>query len=171
MPLTESVGQLQAAFERIAVTRMAGLPMNNPALRVAAVGFRPWQENHLVGVLITPWAINLMLLGDKAARDLHLAADCRQMWTFPSGDYDFMGGDEPECGTYQFCSLFSPVFEFPDQYAAETMANEVMGALFVDASGSTADQSEAARIAGRSVLAIPTSRRSFLRGIIGGPRA
>ena len=170
MPLTEAVGALTAAFSRIAATRMAGLPMNNPALRVGCVGFRPWQEGHLVGVLITPWAINLVMLADKAARDLHLAADCRQAWDFPSGSYDFMGGEEPECGAYQFCSLFSPVFEFPDQAAAETTANEVMNALFLDAAANV-DQHEAARMSGRSVLQVPTSRRGFLRGVIGGLKA
>lgn len=171
MALADCVGQLQAAFQRIAATRMSELPMNNPALRVAAVGFRPWHENYLVGVLITPWAINLMLLGDKPARDLYLAADCRQAWDFPSGNYDFMGGDEPECGAYQSCSLFSPVFEFPDQAAAETTANEIMTALFVDASTKVTDQCEAARISGRSVLQVPTSRRGFMQGIIGGLKA
>lgn len=171
MPLADSVRQLQAAFERIAATRMAGLPMNNPALRVAAVGFRPWQEAYLVGVLIAPWAINLVLLGDRMPGDLRLAADCRQTWKFPSGRYDFMGGAEPECGAYQSCSLFSPAFEFPDQAAAETMANEVMHALFLDAAANTADQSEMARISGRSVLQVPTTRRGFLRGVIGGLKA
>jgi len=170
MPLAEAVGQLTAAFERIAATRMAGLPMNNPALRVAAVGFRPSHENHLVGVLITPWAINLMLLAAKPSRDLHLAADCRQAWDFPSGSYDFMGGEEAECGAYQFCSLFSPVFEFPDQATAETTANEVMNALFLDVEANV-DHQEAARMSGRSVLQVPTSRRGFLRGVIGGLKA
>jgi [NiFe] hydrogenase assembly HybE family chaperone len=171
MPPTEAVGALTAAFERIAATRMAGLPMNNPALRVAAVGFRPWQEDHLVGVLITPWAINLMLLGDKAARDLYLAADCRRTWDFPSGSYDFMGGDEPECGAYQFCSLFSPAFEFGDQAAAVTMAHEIMDELYVEASASAAESREAARISGRSVVQVPTSRRAFLQGLFAERKA
>lgn len=165
---TEVVDALKAAFERIAVTRMAGLPMNNPVLRVATIGFRPWHEEHLVGVLITPWAINLVLLGDKTAGDLHLAADCRRTWEFPSGSYDFMGGDEPEPGAYQFCSLFSPVFEFADQATAEATAADIMDALFVDASGSKMEQREAARLAGRSVLQEETSRRGFLRGVFSG---
>ena len=40
---------------------MAGVPMLNPALRVQAVGFRHWQS-HWLGVLVTPWFMNLMLL-------------------------------------------------------------------------------------------------------------
>ena len=73
MAATEAVDALTAAFERIAATRMAGLPMNNPALKVAAVGFQPWAEDYLLGVLITPWAINLVVLG----AGLRLAADRR----------------------------------------------------------------------------------------------
>lgn len=170
MPPTEAVGALTAAFQRIAVTRMAGLPMNNPALRVATVGFRPWQDGHLVGVLVTPWAINLVLLGDKAAGTLRLAADRRRTWDFPSGSYDFMGGEEAECGAFQFCSLFSPVFEFADQASAETTAGEIMTALFV-AAASGIDQREAARLYGNSVVQAPTNRRGFLRGLVGGRQA
>jgi len=170
MSVTEAVRQLAAAFERIAATRMAGLPMNNPALRVAAVGFRPWQDGHLVGVLITPWAINLVLLGEQQGRALHLAADRRRTWDFPSGSYDFMGGEEAECGVFQFCSLFSPVFEFADQAGAEATAGEIMTALFVAAASAT-DQREAARLCGNSVLQAPTNRRGFLRGLVGGIKA
>lgn len=170
MSVTEAVRQFGAAFERIAATRMAGLPMNNPALRVAAVGFRPWQDGHLVGVLITPWAINLVLLGEQPGRALHLAADRRRTWDFPSGSYDFMGGEEAECGAFQFCSLFSPVFEFADQASAEATAGEIMTALFADAASAT-DQREAARLCGNSVLQAPTNRRGFLRGLVGGMKA
>jgi hypothetical protein len=44
MATTEAVAALEAAFRRIAATRMAGLPMNNAALRVQAVGFRDWAD-------------------------------------------------------------------------------------------------------------------------------
>lgn len=169
--MTDAVGRLGAAFARIAATRMAGLPMNNPALRVATVGFRPWHEDYQVGVLITPWAINLVLLGDAAAGNLRLAADRRRTWDFPSGSYDFMGGDEPECGTFQFCSLFSPVFEFADQESAETMADAIMAALWADAAAAEADRREAARLGGNSLFQAPTSRRGFLRGMVGGLKA
>jgi [NiFe] hydrogenase assembly HybE family chaperone len=165
----QSAGALAAAFERIAGTRMAGLAMNNPALRVATVGFRPWQEKLLVGVLITPWAINLVLLGDGSVGDLQLAADCRRTWSFPSGRYEFMGGDEPECGAFQFCSLWSPAFEFRDHAAAEAMAHEILAALFVGEAGSAAGAArESARLRGAPVLRAPTSRRGFLQGMLGG---
>jgi [NiFe] hydrogenase assembly HybE family chaperone len=167
MAAIDAAGGLTAAFGRIAATRMAGLPMNNPALQVAAVGFRPWADDYLLGVLITPWAINLVVLG----HGLQLAADRRRTWDFPSGSYEFMGGEEPECGAFQFCSLFSPAFEFADQDTAEATGREIMTGLFVEPPGAAAEQREIARLTGGSALQVPTSRRSFLRGIVGGLKA
>jgi [NiFe] hydrogenase assembly HybE family chaperone len=167
MAATEAVAALTAAFERIATTRMAGLPMNNPALRVAATGFRPWAGDYRVGVLITPWAINLVILG----AGLRLAADRRQTWDFPSGSYEFMGGDEPECGAFQFCSLFSPAFEFAGQDEAVATGREIMAGLLREASDPAGEKREMVRLAGSSALQVPTSRRSFLRGIVGGLKA
>ncbi len=171
MLVNEAVAGLVAAFERIATTRMAGLALNNPALRVQAVGFRPQEKGHLIGVLITPWAINLVMLATTPSRELHLAADCRRDWNFPSGCYEFMGGEEPECGAYQFCSLFSPAFDFRDQHGAVEMAQELMRGLFAEVPADTAPQREAARMAGHSVLEIPTTRRGFLQGVLGARRA
>lgn len=171
MAPTEAAVAIEAAFERIAGTRMAGLPLNNPALRVAAVGFRTLDESHRVGVLITPWAINLVLLGERSSRDLYLTADRRRTWDFPSGSYEFMGGEEPECGPYQFCSLFSPAFEFPDQDSAVLAASQIMAELFVATPAGTAEQGEKARLAGRSMLQVPIGRRAFLQGVLGARKA
>ncbi len=168
MARTEAADALEAAFRRIAATRMAGLPLNNPALRVAAVGFRPGEEGTEVGVLVTPWAINLVLVSATRGEELRLAPDRRRTWRFPSGDYEFLGGEEAECGPFQFCSLFSPAFEFASQESAEALAREVMDALYVDAVDPGPEQREQARLAGRSVARIPTSRRGFLQGVFGG---
>ena len=167
MAATEAVAALTAAFERIAATRMAGLPMNNPALKVAVVGFQPWAEDYLVGVLITPWAINLVVLG----AGLRLGADSRRTWDFPSGSYEFMGGEEPECGAFQFCSLFSPAFEFAGQDEAVATGREIMTCLFLEPAGAAAERRETARLAGASALQVPTSRRDFLRGMVVGVKA
>jgi [NiFe] hydrogenase assembly HybE family chaperone len=123
---------LVAAFERIAVTRMAGMPLCNPALAVEAVGFRPWGEGQ-VGVLVTPWCINLVLLPGAEAGAL--ASGVRLAVAFPSGSYEFMGGEEPECGAFRFCSLYSPPDDFADAAQARAVALEVMAQLFLPAAG------------------------------------
>ena len=168
MATTEAAGSLEAAFRRIAATRMAGLPLNNSALQVQAVGFRPQDDGYSVGVLITPWAINLVMLAPTSSRDLYLAPDRRRTWDFPSGSYEFMGGDEPECGAYQFCSLFSPAFEFRDHASAVETAVEIMVALFAETEPDHAAAKETARLKGQPVAQIPVTRRGFLQGVFGG---
>lgn len=163
-PLVERV------FGRIAATRMAGLPLNNPALRVEACGFRTWQGLWL-GVLITPWAINLMLLpgGNPAFR--RLGPDERQRWAFPAGDYEFLGGGEPELGVWQTCSLFSPAFEFLHHDDARMAAQAAIEALLTAGNGSAQaiEQREQARLEGRSLQGQPLSRRAFLGGLRRNP--
>ena len=119
--------ELAAAFERIARTRMADMPLCNPALRVEALDFRPW-GGASVGVLVTPWCINLVLLPEQPARAL--SADERRAVQFPSGSYEFMGGEAPECGPFQFCPLYSPPEEFVSQEQAQEVGREVMKQLF-----------------------------------------
>lgn len=164
--MADPVGALAAAFRRIAATRMAGLPMNHPALAVDAAGFRPWQRKQ-VGVLILPWAINLVVLPETDEEFRPLRADERQCWRFPSGDYDFMGGSEIECGPYHFCSLLSPVPSdaVSGPAAAFEFATQAMAELFRDTRNEVAqDSREQTRLSGRSVLASPLSRRGFLSG-------
>lgn len=118
---------LEAAFRRIAATRMAGMALGNPALAVEAVGFRDW-HGHRLGVLITPWAMNLVLLaGGGVLAPLAPGQQVRRH--FPSGDYEFMGGHEPECGAFQFCPLLSPPAQFTDQAQARAVAGALMELL------------------------------------------
>ena len=63
MPLTPQ--DLVGIYQRIADERMQGMPFVNRALRVEAVDFRAW-DDHQVGVLITPWFMNLILLPGPA---------------------------------------------------------------------------------------------------------
>jgi [NiFe] hydrogenase assembly HybE family chaperone len=105
------------------------------------------------------------------SRELYLAPDRRHTWEFPSGSYEFMGGEEPECGAYQFCSLFSPAFEFHDHASAVDTAAAVMDALYIDTEPNLAAGQDEARMAGRSILDVPTTRRGFLQGVLGPRRA
>ena len=57
------IRELEALFERIAATRMLGVPILHPGLAVKAVGFRPDADGGAaVGVLVTPWFMNLVWL-------------------------------------------------------------------------------------------------------------
>ena len=163
--------RLADAYARIHRERMADMPFCNPALTVEVVEFRPWQSLQ-VGILITPWMINMILAPvrtdvatDEASLFQPLGPDQHHTWGFPAGEYDFMGWTEPECGPFHFCSLFSPTFEFGDQATAKETANLIMNSLFtppVEAmeAGKLAER-EAAHLQGRQAA---VSRRAFITG-------
>jgi [NiFe] hydrogenase assembly HybE family chaperone len=160
--------RLERVFANIAATRMADVPILNPALRVETVGFRPWQ-GYWIGVLVTPWTINLVLLPGDEAPLKPLLLDQKQQWVFPSGAYEFMGLNQEELGTCHICPLLSPVMEFATHEQAVAVASEIAEALFSEPqredsrAGQLAGMVEEARLKGESIANKQVSRRDFLR--------
>lgn len=151
--LRARVQTLVSLYQTIATARMEGIPLLNHALRVEAVGFEvqhagadgqsastaqaeaphaAGKEGEAiiagVGVLITPWFMNLVWLplerldqqrrvGSKLRR--HVGTEC----------FEFIAAHEDGFGSYEACSLFSPVFEFVDHAAAVATAQAVLGTL------------------------------------------
>jgi [NiFe] hydrogenase assembly HybE family chaperone len=124
---------METAFTRIQRERMTGMPLLNPALEVQSVGFRLW-ENYCLGVLITPWFMNLMLLPLDGNEWEELPSGTKINQSFPSGTCEFILGEEEGIGRYLMCSLFSPVFEFQNQEAAVVMAEAVLQSLMDETS-------------------------------------
>lgn len=125
--MATQVALLEQTYRNIEQERMQGLPFLNPLLNVRALAFMPWNEN-FVGVLITPWFMNLMLLpAEEEWSDLKVGEKVTHL--FHSGAYEFTVGYEAGFGRYQMCSLFSPMQQFVDQAAAEATAVEVMRGL------------------------------------------
>ncbi|MCG2575587.1 [NiFe]-hydrogenase assembly chaperone HybE [Dechloromonas sp. XY25] len=124
--------ELVAVFSDIAQTRMHDVPICNPALCVEAVGFQRTPHGHWAGVMITPWAINLLCLPSEADAWPALLACAKYDWHFASGDYEFTVADEERLGNYHLCSLFSPAFEFPTQEQARLTALAVAHALHAE---------------------------------------
>ena len=160
--------KLEAVFRDIAATRMAGVSLLNPALQVEAVGFRLWRDDW-VGVLITPWFMNLICLPTPASAREALASGTRLDVALPAGEYEFLHAHEDALGVYLTSSLFSPMFAFPDQASAREVALAVLLELFKPAEPTvTASPSPVAGIAAK--LEQPLSRRGFLGGLLGGTR-
>jgi len=143
---------------------MADVPILNPALRVEAVGFQLW-ERHWLGVLVTPWMINLMILPGEDAPLTPLALDQKTVWNFPSGAYEFMGLNEPAIGTCHICSLISPVTEFSTHEEAVAVAQEILVNLFTENmhNEKLATKINDARLRGETISRQAMSRRDFLR--------
>lgn len=123
--------RLVSTFTNIAETRMQGVPVLHSGLTVNADYFLAWNDYYL-GVLITPWFMNLLLVPANETSRTHLQqfmVGKKETHVFPSGAYEFIVGHEDDIGPYESCSLFSPMFEFADQQAALDTAQAVMQGL------------------------------------------
>ncbi len=118
----------EAAFREIHAGKMKGVPFVNETLGVKAVGFRI-HEGRGLGVLVTPWFMNLVLLPGAGEDWSRLRTGERTMVDFPSGAYEFLAADRVETGPYKACSLFSPMFDFSSMLQAVETAEAVIPAL------------------------------------------
>lgn len=165
--------RLVAGYATIARLRMQGLPFLNPAVEVEAVDFAPW-EGFWLGVMITPWFVNLTLTPRDLAAWPAVGQGDKTTYVFPAGRYEFIAGHDPLLGDYQSCALFSPPGDFGDHASARLVASLARAALFDPANGETPDvgvpfpraaaegPGPLARL--EAELATPVSKRDFLRG-------
>ncbi len=125
--------RVEAIYRTIAATRMAGLPVLNPQLDVALRGLRRYGAMH-VGVLVTPWFMNLLFLPVEAPGEAGSAPALRvgaaRTFLLPSGPYEALAGYEEGLGWHWSCSLFSPMFEFADMDSAVQTADLSLELLF-----------------------------------------
>lgn len=122
---------LEQVFSAIHQERMAGLPVANPAIEVEAVEFQAW-EGHWLGILITPWFLNLLVLpkqGSPWPESLETGKGKEITLVFPQGEYRFSAREEPGIGGYLSCSLASPVHDWSSQAEIRKTAREVMRLL------------------------------------------
>lgn len=122
----------EAGFTEILATRMAGLPIVNAKLSVAATPFvriRIDQTQAWIGVVVTPWAVMAIL-----------APALREGWRFvpaggieeielAAGTFRFVACADTILGHYRSLSLKSPVFEFQDMASAKAFAQTCLNLL------------------------------------------
>lgn len=122
--------QVEAVFRRIHARRMADLPLLNPALEVAAIGFARRGEHgeEWRGVLVTPWCIDLLLL--PAVEDWPVPAPHERVFRqYPSGSYAFLPNHEEGLGDYLICPLIHDMKQFADHETACMTAHACLFAL------------------------------------------
>lgn len=118
--------QVEAVFATIAQTRMAGVPVINPALGVAMCGAGE-RDGWRVGVLITPWFMNVLAFGPEDEAPARVGE--KRHIALPSGAYEAIRGHEEALGFYWAISLFSPMFEFETMEAAIATADAAMAEI------------------------------------------
>lgn len=162
---------LVEAYRRIAAEQMGGIPFSNPKLSVDGVGFRDF-EGQQVGVLITPWCMNLVVLEDDEAcavestdpsdqESAHSFAEEKRSFRFPAGEYELVRASLENIPLHHALALFTSVEDFPDMSTARAVAEETLRRLLAP----TADDAPGDRSkAGEDALAArPVSRRTLLR--------
>lgn len=150
------MANLRSAFCRIQAEHMQDVPLLNPALTVATVGFRYW-KSYCLGVLITPWMMKLVGI----PMQLQSLAQVEVIWQFPSGEYVLLHDTLPEVGSYYSVSLFSPMCEFRDQAQAKATATAVMESLFETPSTQSITKSDSGNVESERGL----TRRELLFGM------
>ena len=100
---------------------MRDLPIYNPALGIEAWGFSPFDRGMLLGVLITPWFMNLVLLPEAPEPLDSGRYGSPRKFTLPAGERVFRYAGDAEIGAYWTASLHSPmaVFKSAPQARAE----------------------------------------------------
>lgn len=151
--MSNTVEQLVEHFDAVHRERMAGLPLCNPALEVEAIGFREF-EDHLLGILLTPWFMNLVLLSDTDAWQ-NWQQGSRSEWSLPAGPHEFTTSRDDDFPTHLTAVLFRTVQDFPDQEMARQVAEEILERLFVEP-----EQTPRPNMSDK-----PLSRRELLSGL------
>jgi [NiFe] hydrogenase assembly HybE family chaperone len=145
-----TVGKLTEHYQIIAGERMQQLPIYNPRLTVEAVGFREFQA-HQLGVLITPWFMNLVLLPGIPSWNARPTGEVCEL-ALPAGPEEFTVCRDDVLGTYLSAVLFRTMAHFPGQIVTRAIALDVMQRLFQPAPPAAAETKSS------------ISRRDLLRG-------
>lgn len=120
---------LERVFNRVLEQKMQDLPFVNPALSVRALDFSTCQHGWL-GVLLTPWSMNLLLLPNPAGDWMNRTPGSKFELAFPYGRFEFTLAEHAELGRYGQCALFSDMLPFQDQEAALIAAKAAAEQLF-----------------------------------------
>jgi len=107
---------------------MKDMPICNPELRVACVGFRPFGAFNL-GIVLTPWFMNICASPRAGAPKVEERPGATRGVVLPAGNVDFLATDLDGFDRLLFASLFSPMEQFVDHAAALATAQAAMDAL------------------------------------------
>jgi [NiFe] hydrogenase assembly HybE family chaperone len=144
--------RIETYFQDVHVRAMADVPICNPALEVACVGFQIWRDQ-IFGVVLTPWFMNVWLAPGMSAPPVLAAPGATQTVPLPCGKVDFLVSEIDSFGRVLMASLFSPMQDFLDQEAALAAAQAAAEALLDPGFEGEAQDTPAAPVQRESVEA------------------
>jgi [NiFe] hydrogenase assembly HybE family chaperone len=108
---------------------MRDLPIYNGTVAIEAIGFRAFGDDALLGVVLTPWFMNLILL-PIVPEPMRMAEIGRPVEAeLPVGKRTFVIGGNDVIGLYRAHSLHSPVLAFTLPGQAQAEARRQLGLL------------------------------------------
>jgi [NiFe] hydrogenase assembly HybE family chaperone len=136
---------------------MRDLPIYNDKVAIEAIGFRPFGDAALLGVVLTPWFMNVIVLPIKPT-PMDMAEVGRTVSVeLPAGQRTFTIGGDEAIGLYKFHSLQSPVLGFTLPGQARAAARRMFTLL-------TTPPAPAAQTAAENRSATALDRRALLFG-------
>lgn len=132
---------IEAIFTRIQNEQMKGVPILNYAIQVEAVGFQEWQ-GCCVGVLITPWFMNLMLFPGPGEAWEELAVGTKQRHEFPAGSHELTINEFDQISRCQSYPIHSPMHAFVTHEDARSAARTFIDVLMANAVAGPVDDDE-----------------------------
>jgi [NiFe] hydrogenase assembly HybE family chaperone len=133
------VPALIGLFQRIDAG-MRDMPIYNEKIAIEAIGFRPFGDDELLGVVLTPWFLNMIMLPIEPV-PMDMAAIGRTISVeLPAGKRAFVVGGDETIGLYKAHSLHSPVLNFTLSGQAQAEARRMLALLMTppDATAETA---------------------------------
>ena len=122
---------------------MRDLPIYNDKIAIAAIGFRVFGEAELLGVVLTPWFMNLIMLPiERVPLDMHEIGKTVSV-ELPAGQRNFVIGGDKVIGLYKAHSLHSPVLNFTLPGQAQAEAKRMLALLMTPANTEAEPKSDA----------------------------
>lgn len=108
---------------------MRDLPLYNAKVPIEAIGFRHFGENSLLGVVQTPWFMNLIVLPVEPEPMDMTKIGKSDVIQLPAGPRTFIVGGDEVVGLYKAHSLHSPVLNFTLPGQAQAEARRLLAVL------------------------------------------
>lgn len=166
MPAQDSldvVEGLVVRFAQIGRDRIEGMPIYNEHLQVEAIDFQPCPDG-LLGVLITPWFINIILLPENDMRWQSSEVGTKHVCKLDSGIFEFVLGEDEEVGYYLFRTVISPTHCLKSQTTAQATARKALQDLLIKEEDSRTGRSEHIELS--PAMQENMGRRDFIRKIV-----
>ena len=160
---------LAAHYGKVWEERMRDLSFVNDKLAVEAIGFTRLSGDW-VGVVVTPWFVNLFLIYGGGTLWGDIPAGERRYVNLPCGTLQFIADDDPDIGPYQYCPLIAPVDHLTDMASARKAALDAMQAVVTVPPKDDAEEAAAAPAPVTASVEAekgPVSRRAFFRRLAG----